>query len=586
MSAKGLHAARSEPYPAQRAALRVDAAAVRVARGRGAIDVAIRETLVRLFRGDRLLQLGYARQVDYARERLGMPARTMFLWVRLARGLSQRPLLRRAVVAGAVSPHKALAILPLAVREDEGPWTAAAMTGTLAELEEAVRSAGREPPEVFEAESLWLRMTPAQQDRLDAAIALAQQAMGFGAPRWQCVEAICQEWLGTFGAWLPEEEAEPPEPSHRKETRMRAKAVARQLHAIEEAVSVSEETEEAASEDALSLDARLRRLLRARRSFDAAFGPLALRIVRARTWAVLGYRSLAEYCRERLGMSARAVRERVWLERRMSALPPLREALASGRLTYSKALLVAKDARISEEAERIREAASTTWQQTERQSTAAGGAAESCRRGPTVVGTQRRRGDGGGRRRRRPGVVGGARRGDRRRGGAGGDRGPFRGGLVGAPETPIDPAAPQRSADAPRGPVRGARVLAARAARAPRDVPIARRIGRRGEPGGRLRGAPPARDPPGLSDRRGTHRGAARLEARDFPSGAARSVGVRGRRRRQAGGRGSRDLGHPGCLGAGGRPASARPSGRYEKGRPRGAGGPKEASVRPGQFSS
>ncbi|MHC4550856.1 MAG: HNH endonuclease [Planctomycetota bacterium] len=94
------------------------------------------------------------------------------------------------------------------------------------------------------------------------------------------------------------------------------------------------------------------------------------RIVREKAWRVLGYRSLEEYCRERLGGSARSVRQRVWLERRMEALPELRDALTAGRLTYSKALLVAKDATPGTAADRIREAAATTWQQLERESTA------------------------------------------------------------------------------------------------------------------------------------------------------------------------------------------------------------------------
>ncbi|MFQ5845429.1 MAG: hypothetical protein ACE5JG_10635, partial [Planctomycetota bacterium] len=360
--------------PSQATALKLDAAAVRVARRRGAIDLALGETLVRLFEGDRLLQLGYSKRVDYARERLGVPPRTLFLWVRLARGLSQRPLLRRAVVAGSVTPPKALAILPVAVEEDEGPWTAAAMTATLGDLEAAVRTAGKESPEAcFEAQSLWLRMTAKQQDRLDAAIGLAQESLGYGAPRWQCLEAICQEWLGTFGAWVPEggeRRTAPADGDRLEETRKHAEAVDRQLRAVEEAVRVVDETADGdTSGDAHALDARARRLLAARRGFDEVFGGLAARIVRERPWRALGYRCLAEYCRERLGISPRSLRQRVWLERRMSALPQLRDALSSGRLTWSKALLVAKDATPGDVAERIEQATSTTWQQLERQST-------------------------------------------------------------------------------------------------------------------------------------------------------------------------------------------------------------------------
>jgi len=91
--------------------------------------------------------------------------------------------------------------------------------------------------------------------------------------------------------------------------------------------------------------------------------------VEERAHRTLGYKSLEEYCRERLGLAARTVRERVWLERRMRALPALRAALASGRLTYSKALLLAQDATAEDVEARIEEACSTTWQQTERDTT-------------------------------------------------------------------------------------------------------------------------------------------------------------------------------------------------------------------------
>jgi len=43
----------------------------------------------------------------------------------LATGLRSRPLLRKAVAVGAVSPRKALTIMSAAVGEDEAAWTGA-----------------------------------------------------------------------------------------------------------------------------------------------------------------------------------------------------------------------------------------------------------------------------------------------------------------------------------------------------------------------------------------------------------------------------------------------------------------------------
>ena len=359
-------------------ALRTDKCAVRAVRGRGVIDLALGESLIELFKGDRLLQLGYSRQVDYMRERMGLPRRSIYLWVRLAEGLRERPLLRGAVVTGVVTARKALTVLPVAKGKEEGFWTRAALTATVAELEQGVRAAGREPggQDTFETETIWLRMTAAQQDVLDAAIAAARERIGLGAERWKCIEAICQEWLGTFGALVPDESgpevAPAPAPmdldAWRAELGERTEAITRQLRAIDEAFFVIEE-ETSKDVDPRALDARIQRLLEARRGFDEAFGPLAEQIVYGRAWETLGYGSLEAYCHERLGLSRRTVRQRAWLEWKICALPQLGEALYSGKLTYSKALLVAKNATPHDIEERIAAAAATTCQQTEREST-------------------------------------------------------------------------------------------------------------------------------------------------------------------------------------------------------------------------
>jgi hypothetical protein len=143
------------------------------------------------------------------------------------------------------------------------------------------------------------------------------------------------------------------------------------LAAVDEAhgIVADEDGETLASMGAAELQARVDRFMAARRESDAVFGPLAHEVARTRAWETLGYGSLEEYCRERLGMSARTVKQRAWLERRMEALPGLREALAADRVTYSKALLIAKDATPYTIDARIEEAASTTWQQLEREST-------------------------------------------------------------------------------------------------------------------------------------------------------------------------------------------------------------------------
>ena len=232
-----------------------------------------------------------------------------------------------------------------------------------------------------------LRMTPLQQDRLDAALSIAQEVVGFGVPRWALMEAICQEWLGIFaefedeslhedGKPVSEEKARAAHEDRLREWTAGAAAVGRQLDVLEEASSVVDGEGLPEENDGMSLDARLKRLMEGQKSFDEPFGRLAEVLVRKGHWIRLGYLQFEEYCRERLGMAARTVRQRVWLERQMCAYPEIREALASGELTFSKALLVAKDAGRGplgggNVTERIRDAASTTCQQVEQKSTEA-----------------------------------------------------------------------------------------------------------------------------------------------------------------------------------------------------------------------
>ncbi|MCK6459843.1 MAG: HNH endonuclease [Planctomycetes bacterium] len=332
------------------------------------MDLAFGEGLGRLLVGTRLLDLGYAAKRDYARERLGVPARTMYDALELAQACRGRRILTKAVVAGLVKPCHARAIAPV-VSSDEAAWTARAMVSTVRELNAAVRAAGKEPPEEFETESLRARMTPGQQDRFDVALKRADETLGGGAPLWQRLEALAQEYLSGHGAPEdvegvrgPEPEAPPPEPPPMP----LPEAVAEHLAVIEEARALVDERVPETN-DARDLDAFLLRVVKARKEHDAVVGALGVRVVDAQAWRAAGYATLKEYCIERLGMSPSLFRQRVWLERQMFAHPPLREALAAGTLTYSKALLVARDATPESVADLIARAAATTWQQTARE---------------------------------------------------------------------------------------------------------------------------------------------------------------------------------------------------------------------------
>lgn len=63
-----------------------------------------------------------------------------------------------------------------------------------------------------------------------------------------------------------------------------------------------------------------------------------------RGWHFLGFASFGHYCDERLGMAERTVAQRAALERRLHALPTLREALRERRISYEQARLIGRHA--------------------------------------------------------------------------------------------------------------------------------------------------------------------------------------------------------------------------------------------------
>jgi hypothetical protein len=75
---------------------------------------------------------------------------------------------------------------------------------------------------------------------------------------------------------------------------------------------------------------------------DEVLGHVAMVFCAMGGWRSLGFASLKHYCRERLGMSVRAVQQRAALERKLYDLPSLRQAMQDRRLSYEKARLIAR----------------------------------------------------------------------------------------------------------------------------------------------------------------------------------------------------------------------------------------------------
>ncbi|HET6922908.1 MAG TPA: HNH endonuclease signature motif containing protein, partial [Anaeromyxobacteraceae bacterium] len=328
-----------------------------VVRGREAIGLALGEGLCALEDRDLLMDLGYSKMTDYAREELGLPATTARDKAKLARGLRTRPLLREAVLSGTLSTRHALELLPVARGEAERPWVDLAGTSTVRELHRAVKRAqGMErgggassaaPPAPVSDEERWtvasLPIPPEYRVVVEEALRLAGETLGRGAPDWQRLEAMAHEFLG----WHGEEEAEeePAGPARPAEGRIPPEELEKALEMESNGWDWLEAVEPVAAPalsemGARSLDARLKDLVAKRERWDEIFGVLALGFVQKRLATKLGFAGLGQYLRERLGMSRRAFEQRVWLERRMEELPQLRYALGRGEVSYEKARLV------------------------------------------------------------------------------------------------------------------------------------------------------------------------------------------------------------------------------------------------------
>ena len=84
-------------------------------------------------------------------------------------------------------------------------------------------------------------------------------------------------------------------------------------------------------------DGRIQHHVVARRALRPALGTLALPLVRRRLYEKLGFRSLGDYARERLGVTAQVVHEWARVTEALASLPKLRAAALSGEVSWSVA---------------------------------------------------------------------------------------------------------------------------------------------------------------------------------------------------------------------------------------------------------
>ncbi|MFO0582564.1 MAG: HNH endonuclease [Anaeromyxobacter sp.] len=388
----------SEPLPGS-GFVALDALAVRVAHGRGALDVAIGQKLGELMDVSGELELGYSQITDFAREVLGLKAAFVRRLVRFEQKLRKRPLLDAAVFAGEISRRKAEEILKVAIGEEEARWVAAAKVSTVRQLEAAVKEAVKEkgtaeaaaanvgsategvssggaasetaPVEDEDKEPAWLHIKRFLGVKalgcVRAVVHLARQLDE--APRTipECLRFMAMEYLSSHPAPLDGELRGPkctglgrpvePNPELRAGYEARSNAWAGLTHAEPVPAPVLEKT---SPPDAYAIKAELIALVRERNELDEKLGQVCLEVKSTRAWRALQFASFQHYCDERLGLAVSTVKNRVALERKCQELPQLREAMRSGKLSYEQARLVSKLATPEDVAAKIEEAAGKT----------------------------------------------------------------------------------------------------------------------------------------------------------------------------------------------------------------------------------
>ncbi len=332
----------------------------------------------RLVERRRFEPLGYARLGDYARERLGVSARTVQELARVESRLLELPRLEAALVSGRLPWSKVRLLARFVTTEDEGDFIARAEGVSVRMLERELRAVDRgqlraggstapdpgDDEESIEVLTLSAPMGLVFKWRRTCRYAekvACEPTLPGGVLEWVTAEAI-----SGLGGGLEEGV---PDPGNREpETLIEREPESSGVEETEEAASVcaphaaaangpTEESPPPAPEfprflravlegidkaDAHELDARLRQAVRLEQRLEAEVAPLLREVTAAEYEWRDRYQTLAAYARERLGMSPRKARALLRLERAGDLCPELRAAYRDGALSWVQAQAVAR----------------------------------------------------------------------------------------------------------------------------------------------------------------------------------------------------------------------------------------------------
>jgi hypothetical protein len=367
----------------------------------GAADRGLAQGLHRMRAGRGFARLGYARFVDWARERIGLAERTAHELAQLGGRLDRLPALDAALGQGKLSWTAAALVARVAGLEDHERWVRMAHELPVRQLREQVRrelerrqGTGTDPPardDDVDPDAL----VPGEHDA-DPKVRVRVAARREVAWLWYAAVELCEQ---VAGAPLPGDEAaeylfadflsgaapanvrsgvehDPPvalgegaapevTPAAAANVRSvesgwalvgdgaataglpgwAADEVRRVVRQVASRKDVRRWIEAASTDpprDPFQLDAWLRALMDAKRGVDLDLGRLLRCFVHLGLARHLGLTGLGAYCEERLGLSPRHARELVALDRKLVLRPRVEQAVRKGRIGTVAAWLVCR----------------------------------------------------------------------------------------------------------------------------------------------------------------------------------------------------------------------------------------------------
>ena len=307
-------------------------------------------------------KLGCRSLGDYAREKLGVGARTVREWGRVGRALQDLPLLRSAVLSGEVSWTVARLVVGIVTPQNEEACLETVRGRTVRAVKamlEAVRKAEAEAEaaraaevngsnaareEEDDDESVAVRIPCDRRSALlwTAAVELARRVAGEALPVWQCAERVAAEAASVLGAPSVETEDAPPAGGRSctrarpvDESGLRVEAfphLSWKARTGSVPLEMAERVEGLEECDARELDRRLRAATAFLQTLDFETGRILRQVQQRRLFTELGCESFARYCVERLDLAPRTARRLVALARAEQRAPALATEFRQGRI--------------------------------------------------------------------------------------------------------------------------------------------------------------------------------------------------------------------------------------------------------------